>query len=244
MGPIGVQKHLAPYLPDHVHHTTGGAQAIGAISSAPYGSAAILPITYMYMKMMGGEGLKLATQVAILNANYMKSRLASTYPLRFVSERGFVAHEFILDMTPFKETAGLEVEDISKRLADYGFHAPTVSWPVSGTIMIEPTESEDKAELDRFCDALLEIRKEIALIENGTYPRNDNPLKNAPHTREDVMREDWNHPYSRQIAAFPLSYLKDRKFWPSVGRVDNVYGDKNIMCSCPSPADYANENEK
>lgn len=242
MGPIGVAKHLVPYLPGHREVKTGGSQAMTAVSAAPFGSASILVISYAYIKMMGGKGLRRATETAILNANYMRARFKGTYDTLYSGKNGTVAHEMILDTRPLKITSGVQVEDIAKRLMDYGFHAPTVSFPVAGTLMIEPTESESKAELDRFCDALISIRKEIAEIEKGNWNQEDNPLKNAPHTAESVMADDWNHAYPRSVAAYPLPYVRERKFWPSVARVDNTYGDRNLVCACLPIDAYAESN--
>jgi len=238
MGPICVAAHLAPFLPGHPLVKTGGAKAIGPIAAAPWGSASILVVPWVYIAMMGPQGLKRATELAILNANYMAKRLESHYPVLYRGAHGRVAHEFILDCRPLKETSGVEVEDIAKRLMDYGFHAPTVSFPVGGTLMIEPTESESKAELDRLCDALIAIRQEIAAIDAGRMDRQDNPLKNAPHTAAQVTADVWSHPYSREVAAFPAPWTKAHKFWPSVGRIDNVYGDRNLMCACPPVSAY------
>jgi glycine dehydrogenase len=231
MGPICAAKHLAPYLPGHTVVKTGGAQAIGAISSAPWGSASILPISWMYIAMMGGEGLKRATQVAILNANYVAKRLSPHYPILYTGARGLVAHECIIDCRPLK-SAGVEVDDIAKRLMDFGFHAPTMSWPVGGTLMIEPTESESKAELDRFCDALIAIRHEATAIESGKMDKKDNPLKNAPHTLDMIVTSEWTHPYTREAAAFPAEWTRVHKFWPATARIDNAYGDKHLVCAC------------
>ena len=240
MGPIGVAEHLAPYLPGHsVVEGISSDKAMRAVSAAPFGSASILLISYAYIKMMGTEGLKKATATAILNANYMKHRLAEGYDVLFTGQNGTVAHEMVVDPRPLKITSGVQVEDIAKRLIDYGFHAPTVSFPIPGTLMIEPTESESKAELDRFCDALLSIRKEIAEIENGSADKEDNVLKNAPHTAESVISSDWNRPYSREKAAYPSEDAKQNKFWPSVARVDNTYGDRNLVCSCLPISAYA-----
>ncbi len=233
MGPICVKAHLAPYLPGHV--VLGNT---GAVSAAPYGSASILLISYAYIKMLGYDGIKMATEYAILNANYMKARLEKHYPILFTGKNGTCAHEFIVDLRPFKQSAGIEAEDVAKRLIDYGFHAPTMSFPVAGTIMIEPTESEDKAELDRFCDALISIREEIAAIENGTADKVDNPLKNAPHTQAVICADEWNHQYSRKEAAFPLYYVTQNKFWPSVARVNNTHGDRNLVCTCEPIESY------
>jgi glycine cleavage system P protein (glycine dehydrogenase) len=231
MGPIGVAAHLVPFLPGHPVIPTGGEQTLGTISAAPWGSASILPISWVYIKMMGGEGLTRATQIAILNANYMAHRLHEHFPVLYRGRHGLVAHECIVDTRVVKSASGVEVEDIAKRLMDYGFHAPTVSFPVAGTLMIEPTESESKAELDRFCDALISIREEIREVESGILPRDDNPLKHAPHTMEAVIG-DWNRAYSRERAAFPAPWTRDWKFWPSVGRVESAYGDRNLVCSC------------
>ncbi|MBL8856882.1 MAG: aminomethyl-transferring glycine dehydrogenase [Planctomycetes bacterium] len=238
MGPICVAKQLAPYLPGNPLIKTGGQNAIGAISSAPWGSASILPISWMYIAMMGGAGLKKATQVAILNANYIAKRLAPHYPILYTGAHDLVAHECIIDCRPLK-AAGVEVEDVAKRLMDYGFHAPTMSWPVAGTLMIEPTESESLAELDRFCDALIAIRREIARVESGELDRADNPLKNAPHTMEMVCADAWAHPYSREEAAFPAPWTRAHKFWPASARIDNAYGDRNLVCACLPMEAYA-----
>ena len=235
MGPICVNDKLATFLPGH-HMDGDGANAV---SAAPMGSASILLISYAYIKMLGATGLTLATAYAIMNANYMKSRLAPFYQILYAGKNGTCAHEFIIDLRPFKATAGIEAEDVAKRLIDYGFHAPTMSFPVPGTIMIEPTESEDKAELDRFCDALIGIYNEIKAIENGVMDKVDNPLKNAPHTQMVICAENWDHTYSRQIAAFPLSYVQENKFWPSVGRVNNTHGDRNLVCTCEPVEAYA-----
>ena len=232
MGPIGVGAHLAPFLPGHSIIKTGGAQAIGEVSQAPWGSASILPISWMYIRMMGAAGLEHATKVAILNANYMARRLDTYFPVLYKGKNGHVAHECILDVREWKQRAGIEVEDVAKRLMDYGFHAPTMSWPVVGTLMIEPTESESLEELDRFCDAMIAIHGELVAIEEGRLDKSDNPLKNAPHTAECVMADDWPHAYSREVAAFPLPWLRTNKFWPSVRRVYNVYGDRHLFCTC------------
>ncbi len=237
MGPIAVARHLAPFLPGHPLVKVGGERAIGPISAAPWGSASILTISWMYMVLMGGEGLKQATEVAILNANYMAKRLEPHFPIVYRGKQGRVAHEFILDLRPFKQTAGIEVEDVAKRLQDYGFHAPTMSWPVAGTLMIEPTESEPLAELDRFCDAMISIRQEIQAVADGKLDRQDNPLKNAPHTAE-MLAGEWGHPYSREQAAFPVPGLRHTKYWPPVGRVDNAYGDRNLVCTCEPLESY------
>ncbi|MES1214229.1 MAG: glycine dehydrogenase (aminomethyl-transferring), partial [Bacteroidota bacterium] len=210
----------------------------GAVSAAPYGSASILLISYAYIRMLGSEGVKAATEYAILNANYMRARLEEEFDILFTNHNGQCAHEFIVDLRPFKKSAEVEAEDIAKRLIDYGFHAPTMSFPVPGTIMIEPTESEDKPELDRFCDALLSIRKEIKAIEDGKADKKDNALKNAPHTQSSVVNSEWRKAYSREEAAFPLSYVKENKFWPAVARVNNTYGDRNLICTCEPIESY------
>ena len=238
MGPIGVAAHLEPFLPGHPVVQTGGDQAIGPVSAAPFGSASILPISYMYIGLMGSAGLTDASKYAILGANYMAARLAEHYPLLYRGTRGRVAHEFILDLRPFKSSAGIEAEDVAKRLMDYGFHAPTMSFPVAGTLMIEPTESESKEELDRFCDAMIAIRQEIAAVERGELPRDDHPLKNAPHTADMVMAHQWAHPYSRQQAAFPAPWVAEHKFWPVVARIDNAWGDRHLICACPPTQAY------
>jgi glycine dehydrogenase len=239
MGPIGVVAHLAPFLPGHGVIATGGEQAIGAVSAAPWGSASILPISMMYIDMMGGEGLAQATKVAILSANYMAHRLRGHFEVLYKGKNGRVAHECIIDTRPVKASAGIEVEDIAKRLMDYGFHAPTVSFPVAGTLMIEPTESESKAELDRFCDAMIAIHGEIQDIERGVLSREDNPLVHAPHTQEVVVSDAWTRGYSRERAAYPLPWVRERKFWPAVGRVESAFGDRNLVCSCPPLEAYA-----
>ncbi len=238
MGPICVAQHLIPYLPGHSIVKIGSEKAIHAVASAPWGSANILLISYAYIKMLGGEGLKEVTKTAILNANYLKSKLEKHFQVLYQGKNGRVGHEFILNMSQFKERAGIEVDDIAKRLMDYGFHAPTVSFPVHDTMMIEPTESEPKAELDRFIDAMISIRKEIQDIEDEKIDKNDNPLKNAPHTSLVVTSDSWNHKYSREQAAFPVSSLKKNKFWPSVGRINNTYGDRNIFCNCLQTEKY------
>ena len=239
MGPIAVSAHLAPFLPTHPIIATGGAQGVGAVSSAPWGSASILPISFSYIALMGSAGLKKASQVAILNANYIAARLDPHYPVLYKGKNGRVAHECIVDLRPLKERSGVEVEDVAKRLMDYGYHAPTVSFPVPGTLMIEPTESESKHELDKFCDAMIAIRNEITEIELGLADRENNVLKNAPHTAETVTSDEWDRPYSRQKAAFPAPWLREEKFWPSVARIDNVYGDRNLVCSCQPIEAYA-----
>ena len=233
VGPIGVAKHLAPYLPGHSVIPTGGSHATGEVSAAPWGSASICIISWMYIRMMGADGLTAATKIAILNANYIAKRLENYYPVLYRGEQGRVAHECILDVREWKQRAGIEVEDIAKRLIDYGFHAPTMSWPVAGTLMVEPTESESKEELDRFCDAMIAIHQELLAIEEGRCDRLDNPLKRAPHTAHAVTASVWDRGYSREQAAYPAPWLRQHKFWPSVARVDNVYGDRNLFCSCP-----------
>jgi glycine dehydrogenase len=244
VGPIGVAAHLAPHLPNHsLRPDAGPATGYGPVSAAPFGSALILPIPYAYIHLMGPEGITHATKIAILNANYIAARLEGAYPILYRGEAGRVAHECIVDCRGFAATSGVQVEDIAKRLADYGFHAPTMSWPVAGTLMIEPTESEDKGELDRFCDAMLCIADEIGSIEDGAWPREDNPLKNAPHTATEVMAEVWTHPYTREQAAYPLPYIAAQKYWPPVKRVDNVYGDRNLVCSCAPLEAYAEAAE-
>jgi len=242
MGPICVKEHLAEFLPGHV--SIGNQQSAigneaGAVSAAPYGSASILLISYAYIRMLGADGVRMATEYAILNANYMLSRLKDQFDILYTNHHGACAHEFIVDLRPFKKSAEVEAEDVAKRLMDYGFHAPTLSFPVAGTIMIEPTESEDKGELDRFCNALLSIRREIALMEEGELDKKDNPLKNAPHTMFMVCSDEWKKPYSREVAAFPLPYVKANKFWPSVARVNNTYGDRNLICVCLPTEMYA-----
>ncbi len=234
MGPICVREHLAKHLPSHV--SIGGSNAV---SAANFGSASILLISYAYIKMLGYDGVKKSTEYAILNANYMKARLKQHYPILYTGKNGTCAHEFIVDLRPYKQSAGIEAEDVAKRLIDYGFHAPTMSFPVAGTIMIEPTESEDKAELDRFCDALIAIHNEIKAVENGTMDKADNPLKNAPHTQAVICANDWTHSYTRQQAAFPLPYVAHNKFWASVARVNNTYGDRNLVCACEPTESYA-----
>ena len=238
MGPICVNDKLAPFLPGHPALPAVANQS-GAVSAAPYGSASILLISYGYIRMLGAAGIRRSTEYAILNANYMKARLEPYYKILYTGKHGTCAHEFIVDLRPFKISAGIEGEDVAKRLIDYGFHAPTMSFPVAGTIMIEPTESEDKAELDRFCEALISIHAEIKAIETGTAHATDNPLKNAPHTQAEVCADEWLHPYTRQEAAFPLWYVTQHKFWPSVARVNNTHGDRNLVCTCEPTAAYA-----
>jgi glycine dehydrogenase len=245
MGPIGVAKHLAPFLPGHpvlspfTKADATGSRAMGPVSAAPYGSPSILVISWMYIAMMGTLGLKKSTQLAILNANYMAKRLEGHYNVLYKGAKGRCAHEFIIDVRPFDKSAGVKTDDIAKRLMDYGFHAPTMSWPVPGTLMIEPTESESKAELDRFCDAMIGIRGEIRDIETGKIDKLNNPLKHAPHTMHVVTADAWDRPYSRETGAFPLAWVREHKFWPSVGRVDNPYGDRNLVCTCPPMEAYS-----
>jgi glycine dehydrogenase len=247
MGPICVKKHLAKYLPSHSSNvkreTSDSSHASrltshGAVSAAPYGSASILLISYGYIRMLGDVGVKQATEYAILNANYMRARLQGQFEILYTNHNGQCAHEFIVDLRPFKKSAEIEAEDVAKRLMDYGFHAPTMSFPVPGTIMIEPTESEDKGELDRFCDALLNIRQEIRDVEEGKMDKKNNPLKNAPHTQSMVFSSDWNKPYTREQAAFPMYYVTQNKFWPSVARVNNTHGDRNLICTCEPVESY------
>ncbi|MDX3906584.1 MAG: aminomethyl-transferring glycine dehydrogenase [Pigmentiphaga sp.] len=241
VGPVAVRRHLAPYLPGVVGEDgrLAPGSPCGPVAAAPWGSAGILPIPAAYVALMGAEGLRRATQVAILNANYVARRLASHYPVLYTGRGGYVAHECILDLRPIKQRCGIDAEDVAKRLIDYGFHAPTMSFPVAGTLMVEPTESESRAELDRFIEAMIAIRAEIAEVEAGTQDRLDNLLKNAPHTAEMLLAESWPHAYSRERAAYPLPWLRDRKYWPPVGRVDNLYGDRNLACACPPASDYA-----
>ena len=252
MGPIAVAQHLAKFLPSPtpVSERWDPAQRemqdpdpprVGMVSAAPYGSASILVIPYAYIALMGGPGLTRASEIAILNANYMAKKLESHYPVLFRGKNGFCAHEFILDCREFERSAGVKVEDIAKRLIDYGFHAPTMSWPVPGTLMIEPTESESKQELDRFCEALIRIREEIRAIETGQADKTDNVLKNSPHTAAAAVSDSWNHKYAREQAAYPAPWLRDHKFWPAVGRIDNPYGDRHLVCACP-PVGTENED--
>lgn len=232
VGPIGVAKHLVPFLPSHTVVKTGGEKGIHAVASGPYGSALVICISYAYIKMMGGKGLTDATKYAILNANYLKTKLEKYYPILYTGIKGRVAHEMILDCNAFSKTAHVQVIDIAKRLMDYGFHAPTVAFPVHGTLMVEPTESEPVSELERFCDAMISIRKELEDIENGTFNQDDNPIRNAPHTVAVVTNSEWNHSYSREIAAFPVPSLYEDKYWPTVSKIDDAYGDRNLMCTC------------
>jgi glycine dehydrogenase len=241
MGPIGVAEQLVPFLPGHVNLDAKVGKG-GAVSAAPYGSASILTISYAYIAMMGSEGLTNATKMAILNANYIKERLNGHYEVLYTGKSGRCAHEMILDCRPFK-SVGVEAEDIAKRLMDYGYHAPTLSFPVAGTLMIEPTESESQAELDRFCDTMIAVRNEIREVEDGSADRVENVLKYAPHTSRVVLADDWSRPYSREKAAFPLPHLRFSKFWPSVSRVDSAYGDRNLICSCIPVEAYAEQEE-
>ena len=235
MGPIACKKHLEVFLPSHpIVKDCGPVSGIGSVSAAPWGSSSILSISWMYIKMMGSEGLKLATQNAILNANYLANKLKNHFPILYTGKNGNIAHECIIDIRPIKAETGITEEDIAKRLIDFGFHAPTMSWPVAGTMMIEPTESESLTEIDRFCETLIKIKKEIDRIKSGEFDKLDNPIKNAPHTDLELASDEWKHKYSREEAAYPSKYLKSNKFWPPVSRVDNVYGDKNIFCTCPS----------
>jgi glycine dehydrogenase len=240
VGPVACKAHLAPFLPGH-RHLTASESRIGPVSAAPFGSAAILPISWMYVTMMGAEGLRAATESAILAANYIARRLAPHYPVLYSGPGGFVAHECILDLRPLKTTSGIEAEDVAKRLMDYGFHAPTMSFPVPGTLMVEPTESESKAELDRFIDAMIAVRAEIRAIEAGRMDRRDNPLKHAPHTAAAVSADEWTHAYTRGQAAYPVTGLRESKYWPPVARVDNVYGDRNLFCNCIPVSDAGSE---
>ena len=241
MGPIGVAAHLAKYLPAKavLDRVEDRQDAVGPVSAAPWGSASILLISWAYIQMMGGAGLTEATKVAILNANYIAHRLGKHFPVVYQGKKGRVAHECILDVRPFKKSAGIEVDDVAKRLMDYGFHAPTMSFPIAGTLMVEPTESESLGEIDRFCDAMITIREEIAKVEESVWPREDNPLKNAPHTIEACIATEWTHPYTREVAAFPAAWTRDRKFWPAVGRLNNALGDRKLICSCPPIEAYA-----
>jgi glycine dehydrogenase len=241
MGPIGVKAHLAPFLPGHP--ATAGEAAIGPVSAAPFGSASILTISYTYILMMGGEGLRRATEIAILNANYIATKLASHFPVLYRNAKGRVAHECIVDPRPLKASCGVSVDDIAKRLIDYGFHAPTMSFPVPGTLMIEPTESESKAELDRFCEAMIAIRQEIAEVESGRWKIDASPLRHAPHTVHDIADDNWQRAYTRAEGCFPAGTSRMDKYWCPVGRVDNVYGDRNLVCSCPPVSDYAEAAE-
>jgi glycine dehydrogenase len=238
MGPICVAEHLTAYLPGHPVVPTGGSRAMGPVSAAPFGSPSILPISWAYIRMLGGDGLRRATEVAILNANYIARRLEEHYPVLYKGHNGTVAHECIIDPRPLKATSGVTETDIAKRLMDFGFHAPTVSFPVPGTLMIEPTESESKEELDRFCEALIRIRSEIGQIEAGDTATDDNALKGAPHTAAAVCADEWARAYGREQAAYPAPWTRAHKFWPAVGRIDEPYGDRHLMCSCPPMDEY------
>ena len=235
MGPIGVKSHLAPYLANHsLIELEGPNSGNSAVSAAPWGSCGILPISWMYITMMGAEGLLKATQVAILSANYIAAKLAPHFPVLYTGRGGMVAHECIIDMRPLKQASGITEEDVAKRLMDFGFHAPTMSFPVAGTLMVEPTESESLYEIDRFCEAMIAIRAEITRVEQGEWTLEDNPLVHAPHTQADLMDAEWTRSYSREIGAFPSEHVKAAKQWPAVNRVDNVHGDRQLICSCPS----------
>ena len=234
VGPVGAAAHLAPYLPNHpLLDEAGPERGVGPISGAPFGSAGILPIPYAYLRLMGSDGLAKATKVAILSANYVARRLDPYFPVLYTGSEGRVAHGCILDLQPMTKETGITAEDVAKRLADYGFHAPTLSFPVVGTLMVEPTESESLDELDRFCDAMISIRAEADKVGSGHWPPDDNPLFNSPHTAEDVAADEWDHPYSREEAAFPVRALRSDKYWPPVGRIDGVGGDRNLICACP-----------
>ena len=236
VGPVAVREHLAPFLPNHPLDPEAGPETgPGPISAAPYGSASILPISWAYIALMGPDGLRRATELAILNANYVAARLDSAYPVLYTGDHDRVAHECILDLRPITQATGVTVDDVAKRLIDFGFHAPTMSFPVAGTLMVEPTESESLAELDRFVDAMLAIRAEISQIERGELARDDSALANAPHTAEDVLAADWDRPYTREQAAYPLPSVRSGKYWPPVSRIDGGYGDRNLVCACPPP---------
>jgi glycine dehydrogenase len=244
VGPVAVREHLAPFLPNHpLVDEAGPRTGVGPISAAPFGSAGILPIPWAYIRLMGGPGLTHATQVAILTANYVATRLGPHYPVLYSGRDGLVAHECILDLRPLTKVSGVTVEDVATRLVDYGFHAPTVSFPVAGTLMVEPTESEDLAEIDRFCDAMIAIADEIEKVRAGDWPADDNPLCNAPHTAESLAVEHWSHPYSRARAVFPGNVSPADKYWPPVSRIDGAYGDRNLVCSCPSIEEFAADGE-
>jgi glycine dehydrogenase len=243
---VCVVEDLVPFLPADPGSPKTQEGGVGAVSAAPLGNAAVLPISWMYIRMMGPDGLQAATETAILSANYVAARLADHYDIHYSSEiaglkGGGVAHECILDLRPLKDSSGVSAEDVAKRLIDYGFHAPTLSFPVAGTLMVEPTESEPRVELDRFCDAMIAIREEIRRIEQGQWPQDDNPLRNAPHPAQALLKADWPHAYSREEAAFPLASLRRAKYWVPVGRVDNVYGDRNLFCSCVPMSAYGDE---
>ncbi|MGH3489021.1 MAG: glycine dehydrogenase, partial [Actinopolymorphaceae bacterium] len=239
VGPVAVREHLAPYLPNHpLLAEAGPATGVGPVSATPFGSAGILPISWAYMRMMGGPGLRLATESAVLAANYVATRLAPHYRVLYTGRDGLVAHECIIDLRPITKEVGITVDDVAKRLIDYGFHAPTMSFPVAGTLMVEPTESEDLAELDRFCDAMIAIKGEIDCVASGEWPADDNPVRNSPHTIE-MLAGEWNHPYAREEAAYPVATLRRRKYWSPVRRIDQAYGDRNLVCVCPPPDAFA-----
>jgi glycine dehydrogenase len=240
VGPVGARAHLAPFLPNHpLDPNAGPATGVGPIAGGPYGSAAILPIPYAYIRLMGAEGLRAASKVAILSANYLARRIDPYFPVLYSGSSGRVAHECIVDVRPATRAAGVSAEDVAKRLADYGFHAPTLSFPVAGTLMIEPTESESLEELDRFVEAMVAIHAEISRIESGEWPVDDNPLRNAPHSAEQLAADEWAHPYSRETAGFPVATLRTDKYWPPVGRIDGPGGDRNLVCACPPLDAYA-----
>jgi glycine dehydrogenase len=243
VGPVAAKAHLAPYLPSHPFSQradhAGGVFDGGPVSAAPHGSAGILPISWAYVRMMGAEGLRQATAAAVLSANYIAARLRAHYPVLYAGEGGLVAHECILDLRPLKDQTGITVDDVAKRLIDYGFHAPTMSFPVAGTLMVEPTESEDLAELDRFVDAMIAIKNEALAVAAGEWPADDNPLVNAPHTAEAAVANEWTHPYPRETAVYPERSLVRGKYWPPVRRIDQAYGDRNLVCSCPPPEAFA-----
>jgi glycine dehydrogenase len=248
VGPVAARAHLAPFLPCHPLEPASwpaGAAALEPqlrtppVSAAPWGSAGILQVSWAYVRLLGSSGLAQATRIAILNANYLAARLAEAFPVLYTGAAGLVAHEAIVDVRPAQRRAGIGVDDIAKRLIDHGFHAPTMSWPVAGTLMVEPTESESKAELDRFADAMLAIAEEVALVEDGTWPREDNPLVNAPHPAEDLLATSWTHPYPRDVAAYPTSHVRVDKYWPPVSRVDQAHGDRHLVCACPPPSAFA-----
>jgi glycine dehydrogenase len=239
VGPVAVAEHLVPFLPTHpMHPRAGQRSSIGPISGAPFGSAGILAISWAYVRLLSGDGLTHATEAAVLAANYVAARLGPSFPILYTGKNGLVAHECIVDLRPLTKATGVTVDDVAKRLIDYGFHAPTMSFPVAGTLMIEPTESEDLAEIDRFCDAMIAIRQEIELVGSGEWSREDNPLAAAPHTAASVATSTWEHPYSRETAAFPAGVRPATKYWPPVRRIDGAYGDRNLICSCPSPEAY------
>jgi len=239
-GPIGVKKHLIPHLPDNAlrpMRPSSDAEAQGALAGTDFGSPLVLAISWMWMKMLGGEGMKHSSRMAILTANYMKARLENHYDVLFTGDNGFAAHEFIIDLRPYKKH-GIEALDVCKRLQDFGLHAGTMSWPIANTLMFEPTESESKTDIDNYCDALIQIKKEIEMVADGTYDKENNPLKNAPHTEELLLGDDWDKPYGREVAAYPLPFVREKKCWPQVGRVDDLYGDTNLICSCDGMDSY------